>query len=124
MVSKSVENRIKKMISLCDELIKKCDGKTIDDLRKDNNFAEATCFVLGQIGEQVPGYKIAKDGTSIKEADYDEFFKEYKDINWLEIKGTRNKIYHDYDGVNMLIIWDTIKDIPNFKNKLEKLLSK
>lgn len=122
MVSKTIEKRIRKMISLCDELIKKCKDKTISDLYDDENFAEASCFVLGQIGEQVPGYKVTKDGKSIKEDDYDEFFTKYKDINWVNIKGARNKIYHDYDGVNMSMIWDTLKDIPNFKKQLESLL--
>lgn len=110
MVSKTIEKRIRKMISLCDELIKKCDGKTISDLYNDENFAEASCFVLGQIGEQVPGYKVTKDGNSIKEDDYDEFFTEYKNINWKGIKGARNKIYHDYDGVNMSMIWDIVSN--------------
>lgn len=110
------------MIVLCDELIAKCKNKTENDLYEDDNFAEAVCFVLGQIGEQVPGYRIASDGKTIKENDYDEFFKEFKDIDWNEVKGARNKIYHDYDGVNMSIIWDTLKDIPNFKTKLEELI--
>lgn len=122
MASESNKNRIRKMIVLCEELIAKCKDRTEKDLHEDDNFAEAVCFVLGQIGEQVPGYRIAGDGKTIKENDYDEFFKEFKDIDWNEIKGARNKIYHDYDGVNMSIIWDTLKDIPNFKKKLEGLI--
>lgn len=118
MVSDSNKKRISKMIKLCNELIHKCENKTYDDLIRDENFAEASCFVLGQIGEQVPTVKILNDGTTIRENDYDEFYEKFSSINWNEIKGARNKIYHDYDGVNMKIIWDTLQDIPSFRNKL------
>lgn len=110
------------MIRYCDELIEKCNGKTIQDLYEDDNFAEASCFVLGLIGEQVPGVRVNSKGISIKEDDYDEFYEKYDTINWSEIKGARNKIFHDYEGVNMQLIWETLQDIPNFKNSLIEIL--
>lgn len=122
MIKESIKKRLENMLKYCDELIQKCENKTIDDLYSDTNFAEASCFVLGLIGEQIPGIRTGKDGSSIKDDDYDEFFEKYKDINWNEIKGTRNKIFHDYDGINMILIWETLQDIPNFKNKIESLL--
>ncbi len=40
------------------------------------------------------------------------------------MKGLRNKIVHDYDGVNINIVWDTIKkDLPNLREQLMKLIS-
>lgn len=110
------------MVKYCDELIDKCKDKTIDDLYKDNNFAEASCFVLGLIGEQVPGIRINNNSVSVKDDDYDEFYQKYSDINWNEIKGARNKIFHDYEGINMDLIWETLEEIPEFRTKIVSIL--
>ena len=53
----------------------------------------------------------------------DEFVSKYKDIKWKEMKGLRNKVVHDYDGVNLQIIWGTIKaDLPKLKGQLLQIL--
>lgn len=124
MVKDSIKTRFQKMLKYCDELIQKCEGKTIDDLYDDVNFAEAACFVLGLIGEQVPGYRTNSEGSNIKDDDYDEFYSKYGFIKWNEIKGARNKIFHDYDGVNMDLIWETLEDIPSFKKQIQEILDK
>ena len=36
--------------------------------------------------------------------------------------GLRNKIVHDYEGVNLVLIWDIVKeDLPELNNQLEEL---
>ena len=36
--------------------------------------------------------------------------------------GLRNKIVHDYDGVNLVLIWDIVKeDLPELNSLLEEL---
>lgn len=36
--------------------------------------------------------------------------------------GLRNKIVHDYEGVNLILIWDIVKeDLPELNTKLEEL---
>ena len=53
----------------------------------------------------------------------DDYIKEHSDIKWKEMKGLRNRIVHDYDGVNIKIVWDTMKvDLPILKEQLSKLL--
>lgn len=123
MIKESIKNRFNKMIKYCNELIKKCENKTIDDLYSDENFAEASCFVLGLIGEQIPGFKTNSNGIIVKDDDYDEFYQKYNQINWTEIKGARNKIFHDYDGVNLELIWETLQEIPEFKDKLIDIIN-
>ena len=122
MIKNSIKSRFEKMIKYCDELINKTKNRTIEDLYKDENFAEASCFVLGLIGEQIPGVETNSSGVIIKDDDYDEFYQKYNQINWNEIKGARNKIFHDYDGVNMDLIWETLEEIPAFKNKLLEII--
>ena len=124
MIKDSIKCRFEKMIRYCDELINKTRNRTIEDLYNDENFAEASCFVLGLIGEQIPGVRTNSNGIVVKDDDYDEFYQKYNHINWNEIKGARNKIFHDYDGVNMELIWETLKEIPGFKNKIVGVLDK
>jgi uncharacterized protein with HEPN domain len=47
----------------------------------------------------------------------------YKDIQWKEIAGMRDKVIHFYFGVNWDIVWRTAKDnLPPFKEKIEGVL--
>ncbi len=46
------------------------------------------------------------------------------DVAWKEIKGARNKIIHEYFGIDEEILWKTIKeDLPILKKQIIKLLS-
>ena len=36
---------------------------------------------------------------------------EWKDISWKQMAGMRDKLIHDYMGVNYLIVWDVAKNI-------------
>ncbi len=52
-----------------------------------------------------------------------EFKKEYPNIPWKDIAGMRDKLIHDYFGVDVGVIWDTIeRDIPLLKEYVIHLL--
>ena len=36
---------------------------------------------------------------------------EWNDISWKQMAGMRDKLIHDYMGVNYLIVWDVAKNI-------------
>ena len=43
----------------------------------------------------------------------------YYKISWKEISGMRNKLIHDYMGVDVDVIWTTIKkDLPVLRNQM------
>lgn len=48
--------------------------------------------------------------------------KKYPQIPWREIAGMRDKIVHEYFGLNLKVIWRTVnEDIPAVKPLFEKL---
>ncbi len=47
----------------------------------------------------------------------------YDDIQWELMSGMRNKMVHNYDGIDTAIVWKTVKnDIPVLKKQIENIL--
>ena len=71
---------------------------------------EACVFNRGQLGELC---RIVDDA----------FAAAHPEIPWREMYGLRNRIVHDYEGVNLRLVWEIIsEDIPALKDTLEKLV--
>ena len=48
-----------------------------------------------------------------------------RSIPWKDVIGMRNKLIHDYFGVDIDAVWDTVeKDIPLLKAKMQPLLDR
>lgn len=48
-----------------------------------------------------------------------EIQEQYKDVPWGMMKGIRNILAHEYFGVDLEIVWKTVKeDLPNLKKRL------
>lgn len=74
---------------------------------------EATVFNLMQIGE------LAKGSLD------DEVKQRITTVPWHQIYGLRNRIVHGYSGVNMQIVWDTVReDIPALRQELSAAIDK
>lgn len=49
--------------------------------------------------------------------------KKYPNIEWNMIKGLRNRIVHDYEGIGLKSIWYIIQnDILELKNSLQNII--
>lgn len=54
----------------------------------------------------------------------DEIREKHSDIPWKDMAGMRDKLIHDYLGVDIDAVWDTVEDdIPMLKNKLKGLIT-
>jgi len=86
--------------------------QSLEDFTHNQLVVDAVVFNLAQIGE------ISKNRISL-------ILKETQvDVPWHEMYGFRNRIIHDYDQINMNIVYDTIKeDLPPLLDQLRKLIS-
>ena len=52
-----------------------------------------------------------------------DFRNDYSEIPWSEMAGMRDILIHEYFGVDLNLVWKTIKeDIPNLKEKIKEIL--
>ncbi len=61
-------------------------------------------------------------GEAFKKID-DEFKSTHNHIEWKKIAGTRDKLIHDYFGIDYDIVWDIIENkIPDLDHFLKQLI--
>lgn len=100
---------IGKMVAYCDKLIAYCDGYDYNTFSADIKLVEACVFNLSQLGElcRVPDR---------------DFVEAHAEIPWKAMYGLRDRIVHDYEGVNLKLVWEIISaDIPELKTMLVKI---
>lgn len=102
---------IKKMIDYIEKALKYTKNCDFEQFSSNEEKVDATVFAISQIGELVKN--IGK-----------KTIEKYSNIEWIIIKNLRNKIVHDYEGINLNLIWDIIEnDITKLKEDLENILS-
>jgi len=101
---------IEDVIEAMDDAVSFVEGVKREDLVKDRKTIYAVVRALEIIGEAV---KRIPDGVRDR----------YPQIPWKDMAGMRDKLIHEYFGVNIKRVWKTVKeDIPNLKPLFEKIL--
>ncbi|MEM3502530.1 MAG: DUF86 domain-containing protein, partial [Candidatus Bathyarchaeia archaeon] len=86
------------------------EGMGYDDFAKNKRTVYAVIRAVEVIGEAVK--KIPKTIRN-----------RHPGIPWKDIAGMRDKLIHEYFGVDLRRVWKTVKeDIPNLKPLFEKIL--
>jgi len=87
-------------------------GMTFADFTKDKKTINAVVRSIEVIGEAA---KNIPPATRIK----------YPDIPWKKMAGMRDKLIHEYFGIDLGIIWQTTKtDIPMLKQPIANIIEK
>ena len=83
-----------------------------DDFLDDETLKRAVVRSLEIIGEATK--KIPAD-----------FKVKWSSIQWKNMAGMRDRLIHDYIGVNYSIVWDVFKNkIPELQNQIQEVLNK
>ncbi len=101
---------IQKIIGYIDDVEKYVEGLEAKDFLDDKKTITACAFSVSQIGELV------KEIT-------EETMSKYTNIPWNSIRGMRNRIVHDYENVDLSVLWGTIKEsLPELEEKLKDII--
>ena len=86
-------------------------GKSKEDVINDPILSRALVRSLEIIGEA--SNKVDPDFKSM-----------YPHVEWRKMSGTRNRLIHDYFGIDYDIVWDIIiSKLPDLKNDISEIIS-
>lgn len=94
---------------MIDTINRYCEGYDYEGFCQNSMLVEACVFNLSQMGELV--------------AKMDDSFKsQYPEVHWRQLYGLRNRIVHDYEGVNLKLVWEIIdEDLPEMRIQLVRI---
>ena len=102
-MSKFPEEYLSHILDECSYILSVSDNLLFEDFVEDETLKRAVVRSLEIIGE----------ATKKIPAEYKE---KWISIQWKNMAGMRDRLIHDYMGVNYVIVWDVMKNkIPNMQ---------
>ncbi|WP_456469311.1 HepT-like ribonuclease domain-containing protein [Archaeoglobus sp.] len=101
---------IEDIINAMDKALKFVEGMSYEEFVQDDKTVFAVVRAIEIIGEAVKNVP-------------DDIKKKYPEVPWKGMAGMRDKVIHGYFGVDLKVVWDTIKKrIPEVKPLFERML--
>lgn len=98
------------IVEAMNNAMKFVEDMEFDDFVKDSrtNYAAVRALeIVGEAAKKIP----------------DRVKARYPDIPWRDMAGMRDKLIHEYFGVNLRVVWDTVRrDIPKLKPLFDKMM--
>jgi len=111
-MSKEPKEYLRHIHDECLYIISVSENLLFEDLMEDETLKRAVVRSLEIIGEATK--KIPAD-----------FKVKWNTIQWKNMAGMRDRLIHDYIGVNYAIVWDVMKNkIPDMHKKISEFLDK
>jgi len=111
MSKRSLELLVEDIWESIEKIERYTEGLTQDNFQSDEKTTDAVVRNLEIIGEAAA--RLPEDFTD-----------QHSEIEWIKIIGLRNRIVHEYFGVDLQIIWQILKNnLPSFKKSLKKIRS-
>lgn len=109
-MKREIGDYIEDIIDAMDKAMNFVKNISYEEFTRDDKTIFAVIRALEIIGEAVKNIP-------------DDIRKNYPEIPWKDIAGMRDKVIHEYFGVNLRIVWKTVKErIPPLKPIFEKIL--
>ncbi len=109
-MKREIGDFIEDIINAMNKALKFVEGVSYEEFAKDDKTIFAVIRAIEIIGEAV---KNIPEDTK----------KGYPEIPWKGMAGMRDKVIHGYFGVDIKVVWDTVKKrIPEVKPLFEKML--
>jgi len=101
---------LQKISTYIDDVTQYVDGFSFEDFMADKKTLSACAFSVSQIGE------LAKEISEDTQEKHDY-------IPWKSIRGMRNKIVHDYENIDLAVLWGTVtKSLPELDKQIDVVL--
>jgi len=100
---------IQDMLEAIDKIRRYTAGLTTETFSADEKTVDAVVRNLEIIGEAASRLP-------------DDFKAQHREVEWSQIVGLRNRIVHDYFGIDLQIVWQVIqRDLPAFNSELVRI---
>lgn len=110
MSERSAELLLEDILESCERILEYTKGLSFEIFRKNYLVVDAVVrnfTIIGEAAGRIP----------------DEFKLKHPEIEWDRIRGFRNRIVHDYFGIDYQIVWIIIENnIPELREKINKII--
>jgi uncharacterized protein with HEPN domain len=112
MRDRDITDYLQDILDSIDEIRDFTEGMSFEDFATDKKTINAvlrSIEVMGEASRRIP----------------EEIRSRYEQVPWRKMTGMRDKLIHEYHGVDIDTVWQTLReDIPPLKDKIQEIIDK